>query len=284
MAQEQELIVRLEAGVLWLTLNRPDRRNALSPTLYEALLDALAAAAREQAVGAVVLTGAGPAFCAGGDVARMNRQAEAAAASPAERLAAMRARTRIVEHLHAMPKPTMAMIRGAAVGAGLSLALACDLRYGDTSARLRTGFADVGVPGDFGGHYFLPRIVGPAKARELYLRSPMLSAAQAADLGLLNEVFSPEHLASEVGRIARALACGPQPAIGHIKANLNDGLELDLAQLLDRECARHVECVDSPDHKEAVRAFVEKRPPVFQRSLLAAGRGADWHPSSFKES
>lgn len=284
MAQEQELIARFETGVLWLTMNRPDRRNALSPSLYEALLDALAAAARDKDIGAVVLTGAGSAFCAGGDVARMNRQAETLAPSPAERIAAMRARTCIVEHLHGMSKPTIAMIRGAAVGAGLSLALACDLRYGDTSARLRTGFADVGVPGDFGGHYFLPRIVGPAKARELYLRSPMLSATQAAGLGLLNEVFSAERLASEVGEIARTLACGPQPAIGHIKANLNEGLVLGLPEMLDHECARHVECVDSPDHKEAVRAFIEKRPPEFQRSFPAAGRGPDRHPSSLKES
>ncbi|MBV7484610.1 enoyl-CoA hydratase [Bordetella sp. BOR01] len=279
MAHEQELITQAQAGVLWLTLNRPDRRNALSPALYEALFEALVLAESDDTIGAVVLTGAGSSFCAGGDVARMNRQSEAHAAppaTPAERTAALRRRTRIVECLHGMPKPTIAMIRGAAVGAGLSLALACDLRYGDSSAKLRTGFANVGLPGDFGGHYFLPRIVGPAKARELYLRSPMLSAAQAAGLGLLNEVFSPEQLESEVAGIARALACGPQPAIGHTKANLNDGLALGLADLLDRECARHVQCVDSPDHKEAVRAFVEKRPPVFQRSLAAAaGRDAD---------
>lgn len=285
MAEEQELIARLEARVLWLTLNRPDRRNALSPTLYEALLDALASAGRDPGVGAVVLSGAGPAFCAGGDVTRMNRQAETPTLSCAERIAAMRARTRIVEHLHGMPKPTIAMIRGAAVGAGLSLALACDLRYGDDSARLRTGFANVGVPGDFGGHYFLPRIVGPAKARELYLRSPLLSASEALGLGLLNGVFSVQQLAPEVADIAGDLARGPQPAIGHIKANLNDAPALSLADVLDRECARHVECVDSPDHKEAVRAFMEKRPPVFQHSReAAAGPGAQRHPSSSKES
>lgn len=275
MSQEQELIARTEGGVLWLTLNRPSRRNALSPTLYEALLAALETAAGDASVGAVVLTGSGPAFCAGGDVARMNQQADAPAPSPAERIAAMRVRTRIVELLHGMPQPTIAMIRGAAVGAGLSLALACDLRYGDPSARLRTGFADVGVPGDFGGHYFLPRIVGPAKARELYLRSAMLSATQAASLGLLNEVFEPDRLEDEVGAIAHALAAGPQPALAHIKANLADGLRLELPDLLDRECARHVECVDSPDHKEAVRAFMEKRPAVFERPRPAAGRGAD---------
>jgi len=274
MSQEPELIARQDGGVLWLTLNRPARRNALSPTLYEALLAALDAAG-DASVGAVVLTGAGSAFCAGGDVARMNQQADVPAPSPAERIAAMRTRTRIVELLHGMPQPTIAMIRGAAVGAGLSLALACDLRYADPSARLRTGFAGVGVPGDFGGHYFLPRIVGPAKARELYLRSPMLSAAQAAGIGLLNDLFEPDQLEAEVGAIARALAAGPQPALAHIKANLADGLRLELPDLLDRECARHVECVDSPDHKEAVRAFMEKRPPVFERTRPAAGRGAD---------
>lgn len=263
---DHELITQTEAGVLWLTLNRPARHNALSPTLYEALLETLAAAATNTAIGAVVLTGAGASFCAGGDVARMSRSSEAQKASEAERVAALRRRTGIVEILHSMPKPTIAMMRGAAVGAGLSLALACDLRYGDTSVRMRTGFANVGVPGDFGGHYFLPRIVGPAKARELYLRSPMLSAAQATELGLLHQAFDPEQLASEVTDIAQALAGGPQPAIAHIKANLNDGLTLSLADMLDRECVRHVQCVDSPDHKEAARAFVEKRPPNFQHT------------------
>lgn len=276
MAQEQELITQVQAGVLWLTLNRPARRNALSPALYEALLDALVAAEADDAIGAIVLTGAGASFCAGGDVARMNKQTDAPPASPAQRIAALRGRTRIVERLHGMPKPTIAMIRGAAVGAGLSLALACDLRYGDSSAKFRTGFANVGLPGDFGGHFFLPRLVGPAKARELYLRSPMLSATQAAELGLLNEVFDAEQLAPEVASIARALAQGPQPAMGHIKANLNDALELSLSDMLDRECARHIQCVDSPDHKEAARAFIEKRPPVFQRSQKAAsGQDAD---------
>ncbi|MBO9354918.1 enoyl-CoA hydratase [Bordetella petrii] len=278
MEQEQELIAQVDAGVLWLTLNRPGRRNALSLALYEALHHALVAAESDDAIGAVVLTGAGASFCAGGDVARMNRQADAGApaATPAERIAALRGRTRIVERLHGMPKPTIAMVRGAAVGAGLSLALACDLRYGDPSAKMRTGFVNVGLPGDFGGHYFLPRIVGPARARELYLRAPMLDAARAAELGLLHEVFSAERLEPEVAAIARALAGGPRPAIGHIKANLNDGMALGLSEMLDREAERHVQCVDSADHKEAVRAFMEKRPAVFQRTrAAAAGRDAD---------
>lgn len=264
--QEPELISRSENGVLWLTLNRPERRNALSLELYAALLDALAAAESDDTVRAVVLTGAGNSFCAGGDVARMSRQsASADTPSPAQRIADLRARTRIVEYLHGMPKPTIAMIRGAAVGAGLSLALACDLRYADTSAKFRTSFVNVGLPGDFGGHYFLPRIVGPAKARELYLLSPMILAEQALELELLTGLFAPDALQTEVARIAGELAAGPQPAIAHIKANLNDGLAQDLPGILDRECARHIDCLDSADHKEAARAFVEKRAPVFSR-------------------
>jgi len=263
MEQSQELIIQKDdSGVLWLTLNRPERRNALSPALYEALYAALVQAEQDNEIGTVVLTGAGAGFCAGGDVSRMN-QARQHAGSESERISALRQRTRIVERLHNMPKPTIAMIRGAAVGAGLSLALACDLRYGDPSAKFRTGFVNVGLPGDFGGHYFLPRIVGPAKARELYLRSSMLAADQAARIGLLNQVFSAEALEMEVASIACAIAQGPQPAIRNIKANLNDGLALGLSDLLDQECIRHVECADSPDHKEAVRAFVDKRSSVF---------------------
>lgn len=282
MEQSQELIVQKDdAGVLWLTLNRPERRNALSPALYEALYAALVQAEQDNEIGAVLLSGAGSGFCAGGDVSRMTQQARQHAGTESERISALRQRTRIVERLHNMSKPTIAMIRGAAVGAGLSLALACDLRYGDPSAKFRTGFVNVGLPGDFGGHYFLPRIVGPARARELYFRSSMLSANQAAEIGLLNQIFSAEALEIEVASIARAIAQGPQPAIRNMKANLNDGLTLGLSDLLDQECIRHVECADSPDHKEAVRAFVEKRSPVFTHShTVEAGFSTNGSESS----
>jgi len=261
---EEVLLRECRDGVLWLTLNRPHRRNALSPELYAGLLDALDAAQDDPGVGAIVLRGAGGAFCAGGDVSRMH--ASAAVPQPADaRSAALRGRTRIVELLHEGAKPSVAMISGPAVGAGLSLALACDLRYGDDSARLRTGFLDVGVSGDFGGHYFLPRIVGPARARELYLCSPMLDAARAESLGLLHAVFAPDALQARVGEIAARLANGPQPATALLKANLNQAEHAGLQQVLQAEAERHVRCVDSDDHKEAVRAFVEKRPPAYAR-------------------
>ncbi|AOB33623.1 enoyl-CoA hydratase [Bordetella sp. H567] len=257
-----------DGGVLVLTLNRPERRNALSLALYEALLGALQAAGGDAAIGAVVLTGAGPSFCAGGDVSRMAGAADAPAPPFEEKMRALRRRTGICELLHTMPKPTIAMMRGAAVGAGLSLALACDLRYADTTARLRTGFVNVGLSGDFGGHYFLPRLVGMAKARELYLTSPMLDADAALAMGLLNAVYEAAVLEAQVMAIARRLADGPRTAIAHIKGNLNDAPHLTLGEMLDRECWRHVRCTETADHREAAKAFVEKRPPRF-----GAGQG-----------
>nr|WP_255701708.1 enoyl-CoA hydratase [Bordetella sp. LUAb4] len=300
MEVSRDLLQEREGRLLVLTLNRPQRRNALSPALYAALLTALRTAADDDGVGAVVLTGAGSAFCAGGDVARMAAVAAVggsangrddsgavvsangaaisdasaggdtsvgAAVTPAlsfeQKIAGLRRRTEICELLHTMPKPTIAMMRGPAVGAGLSLALACDLRYADDTARLRTGFVNVGLSGDFGGHYFLPRLVGMAKARELYLLSPMLDAQAALGLGLLNAVFQPEALEAEVMGIAQRLAAGPRTAIAHIKANLNDAAHLSLPDMLDRECWRHARCAETPDHREAAAAFVEKRPPRF---------------------
>ncbi|WP_232464790.1 enoyl-CoA hydratase [Bordetella genomosp. 8] len=250
-------------GVLVLTLDRPERRNALSLPLYESLLVALQAAARDDEIGAVVLTGAGPSFCAGGDVVRMASNVGAPPAPFEVRLRDLRRRTGISELLHAMPKPTIAMIRGHAIGAGLSLALACDMRYADTTARLRTGFVDVGLSGDFGAHYFLPRLVGAAKARELLLTSPMLDAPAAAALGLLNGVFEPDGLETAVMDTATRLAQGPRAAIAHIKDNLNEAAHLRLDEVLDRECWRQLRCMETPDHHEAARAFAEKRPPRF---------------------
>ena len=264
-ATEAPLLQAREGAVLWLTLNRPARRNALSPALYSLLHAALLEAAADDTVGAVVLTGAGGAFCAGGDVARMAGATAARRPSFESRVGALRHRTEICELLHTMDKPTLAMMRGPAVGAGLSLALACDLRYADATVRMKTGFLNVGLPGDFGGHYFLPRIVGMARARELYLLAPMLDAAQAMALGLVNELCEPETLQPEVARVAAQLANGPRAAIAHMKRNLNDGLHLPLPRMLDQECWRHVRCTDTDDHREAARAFAEKTPPRFQR-------------------
>lgn len=262
--QSSPLLKSVREGVMTLVMNRPERRNALSPELYDQLGQALLEAKDNQQLGAIVLTGAGDAFCAGGDVARM-------ANSPAETLsfeqkvARLRQRNQITELLHTLPIPTIAMIRGPAAGAGLSLALACDFRYADESAKFKTAFINVGLPGDFGGHYFLPRIVGFAKARELYLLSPTLDAQQAKALGMLTEIFSRDTLEPGVTAIAQQFAKGPRQALALMKENLNQALQNTLSQTLDQEAFNHVTSTSSADHKEAAQAFIEKRPPNFRR-------------------
>jgi len=247
-----------------LVMNRPGRLNALSPELYDQLAQALLEAKDNRQIGAIVLTGAGDAFCAGGDVARM-------ANSPAETLsfeqkvARLRRRNQITELLHTLPIPTIAMIRGPAAGAGLSLALACDFRYADDSAKFKTAFINVGLPGDFGGHYFLPRIVGFANARELYLLSPTLDAQQANELGMLTALFSRDRLEPEVTAIAQKIANGPRQALALMKDNLNQALQNTLDDTLNQEAVNHVTATLTADHKEAAQAFIEKRPPRFER-------------------
>lgn len=264
MTQEinSDLLAECSNGVLTLTINRPTRKNALSLEVYDGLLLALEQAQHDDNIGVIVLTGAGDAFSAGGDIQRMASKS-APALSLEQRAIALRHRARIVELLHKMRKPTLAMMRGPAVGAGLSLALACDMRIADTSVRLSTGFLKAGVPGDFGGHYFLPRLVGMAKARELYLTSAVVHADEALRIGLVSQVVEPEKLHDHVREIARNLATGPRTAIAYMKDNLNQALEASLATMLDAESFRHARCVETSDHKEAVQAFVDRRPPVF---------------------
>lgn len=256
-----QLLTTLSDGVLQLTLNRPAKRNALSAELYDALLAALSAASTDPAVRCIVLTGAGNSFCAGGDVGRMaDTAAPGADAAPTfeDRVARLRRRTRIVELLHTMEKPSIAMLRGPAVGAGLSLALACDLRLGDASASMKTGFLQAGLPGDFGGHYFLARVVGAAKASELYLLSETLDAATCLHLGLLNRLVEAERLQDHVESIARAWAAASGPALAHIKRNLAFAGGRTLVEVLDEEAWRHVRCVDTPEHRTAVARLARR--------------------------
>jgi len=262
--QTTQLITNIHDGVLLLTINRPERRNAMSPEIYNALLASLNNAAHDKDIGAIVLTGAGTAFSAGGDVARM-AGATAEELTYEQKITRLRTRARISELLHTMDKPTIAMIRGPAVGAGLSIAMACDLRFADTSARLGTAFLNVGLSGDFGGHYFLPKLVGMAKARELYLTTPILDARESLAIGLLNQVVEPDELEPKVMAIARKLAQGPRTAMAYMKQNLNNALHASLAEVIDGESWRHIRCTETPDHKEATQAYMEKRQPKFSR-------------------
>ena len=260
----QELLEELKDKVAVLTLNRPDRLNAMSPPMLDALLEALPRLAADPEVGVVVLTGAGRGFCAGGDVKAMAEGREFGGTTLEEKAQALRSRMEVSRWLHEMPKPTIAMVRGAAAGAGLSLALACDLRVAGDSARFATAFARVGYSGDFGGSWFLTQLVGTAKARELYLTADIVDAQQALALGIVNRVVPDVRLEDETMALAARLARGPRIAYRYMKRNFNAAESGTLKDLLDLEAWHHTRCGMTEDHREAAKAFVEKREPVFR--------------------
>ena len=262
------LLAELDGGVGVVTLNRPERRNALSDEMLHALADVLESFETDTAVRCVVVTGSGGAFCAGGDVKGMaERNADTGSRSSIDDVIA---RQRLSQRatsgrLWSMPKPTIACIPGAAAGAGLSIALSCDLRYAAAGAVLTTAFARVGFAGDYGGTWFLPRLVGPAKAKELYYLSERLSAEEAESLGIVNGVFPPEDLTEAVMGVARRLAAGPAVAYRYMKENLNRAVAGgELMDCLDLEVTHHVHTGLTHDHREAAQAFVDKREPRFE--------------------
>ena len=268
MAGEQELLVQNRDGVLYLTLNRPDKLNALSDGIISGLLENLHKAATDEDVGAVVLTGAGRGFCAGGDIGRMRERNEKTSAnhpgSLDQRIAGLRRSEEVSLLLHEIPKVTIAAINGPAAGAGFSICLACDIRIASDQARMGTAFARVGYSGDFGGSYFLTKIVGTAKARELYFTAEMLTADEALKEGIVNRVLPAASFAEEVHAFARRIASGPRIAYSYMKANLNAAACSDARNLLEREALGQSLTGLTEDHKEAVKAFLEKREPKFQ--------------------
>jgi 2-(1,2-epoxy-1,2-dihydrophenyl)acetyl-CoA isomerase len=260
----EDLRETVKDGVALLTMNRPDRLNALSSAMLQALLEALPRLAEDARVGVVVLTGAGRGFCAGGDVKAMAEGQEFGGQTLEERAPVLRAMMETSRWLHEMPKPTIAMVRGAAAGAGLSLALACDLRVASETARFATAFARVGYSGDFGGSYYLTQLVGTSKARELYFTADVLDAGQALALGLVNRVVPDARLEEDTLALAGKLARGPRIAFRYMKRNFNAAESGTLGELLDLEAWHHTRCGLTEDHREAARAFVEKREPVFR--------------------
>ena len=261
-----DLLASIDEGVLTLTLNRPEARNAMSGAMTAALAAQLAAAELSRDVKCVVLTGAGKGFCAGGDVKGMAASGDGTVGDNTIDGAIHRQRLNqraTAGKLFKMPKPTLAALPGAAAGAGLSLALACDLRLMASNAILTTAFARVGFSGDYGGTYFLTQLVGSAKARELYYLSDRVSADEAVRLGIANWVCEPEELAAKTREIALRLARGPTVAYRYMKENLNRAMAGDVDDCLDLEATHHVHCGQTQDHREATKAFVEKREPVF---------------------
>ena len=260
----EDLLADIDNGVAVITMNRPDRRNAFSPAMVSALGTVLAQVETDEAVGCVVLTGAGGAFCAGGDVKSMVARGDGAGRSIDAVIHRQRLNQRATSgRLWSMPKPTIAAIGGPAAGAGLSLALACDVRYAVPGAVLTTAFAKVAFAGDYGGTWFLTRLVGSGKAKELYYFSERLSAEEAHRLGIVNAIFPPADFEREVMERARRLAQGPSIAYRYMKENLNRAVSGELGECMDLEVTHHVHTGQTQDHREAAQAFTDKREPRF---------------------
>jgi 2-(1,2-epoxy-1,2-dihydrophenyl)acetyl-CoA isomerase len=269
------LLEKRDDGVALITLNRPDSLNAMGGQLMPLLTEYLADCATDRAVRCVVLTGAGRAFCAGGDVKGMAARQDilggnggSAPTSPgalvAQSVAGLRQSQRDTSYmLHTMPKVTIAMVNGHAVGAGLSLALACDIRIASDRAKLGTAFRNVGFSGDFGGSYYLTKMVGTETARYLYFTGEIVEADRALELGLVSKVFPHDNLEAETMKIAGHIAAGPTLAYARMKENLNRAETSDLATALDAEAMNMILSGQTKDHMEAARAFVEKRQPTF---------------------
>jgi 2-(1,2-epoxy-1,2-dihydrophenyl)acetyl-CoA isomerase len=262
---DSDLLETFHDGIATLTINRPQSRNSMTTEVMQGLSEAMPRLANDPAVRLVVLTGAGGAFCAGGDVKGfVNKEPGSANSLPFEQnVNLLRESMEVSRWLHEMPKPTLAVISGPAAGAGLSLALACDLRIAADDAKLTTAFSKIGLSGDFGGSYFLNHLVGAAKAREMYFTGEVVLGAQAALIGLVNRSVPNDQLAQAAHAWALELAALPTLAIGYMKRNLNAGLRGSLSEVLDLEAIHMIRTFETEDHKAAAIAFVEKKLPQF---------------------
>jgi 2-(1,2-epoxy-1,2-dihydrophenyl)acetyl-CoA isomerase len=254
-------------GVAVITMNRPERRNAMTGPMLAGLASSLAEVETAIDVRCVVLTGAGGAFCAGGDVKGFAEGDGAGGGSSSwdagvhEQRLSHRATSGA---LFSMPKPTLAVLPGPAAGAGLSLALACDMRIAVDTAVITTAFARVGLAGDYGGTWFLTQLVGPAKAKELYFLPERMDMDTALGLGLVNKVVVADAFEAAWRDMAARLAAGPPIALRYMKENINRSVSGDLWTCLELESTHHRHTGTTEDHKEASRAFVDKREPVFR--------------------
>lgn len=271
------LIEERHGHLVVLTMNRPEALNAFSTEITSGLQEAIPRLADDPDCRVLMLTGAGRAFSAGGDVKGFagNRSSDAqdSESQPVDletlkrsRVTGLRLSTEIVEHLHHMPKPTIAAIPGVAAGGGLSVALACDLRVASTDARLTTAFNKLGLSGDYGGTYFLTQLVGPAKARELYFTSEIVDASEALRIGLVNQLFEAKTFVDDALEFAQRIAAMPPISTKRMKHNLNHALIENLSSTLDLEAENITECFFTEDHKRGARAFVTKEEPVFTGS------------------
>jgi len=259
-----ELLCEIRDRVALITLNRPEARNALSDRLTPALRRMIKQCGDDPKVGALLITGAGNAFCAGGDVKGMGSNAAKAETTFEQRVAELRVKQRtLTRALVAVRKPTIAALPGPAAGAGLALALACDIRIAAESAIMATGYIRIGLTGDYGIAWLLTRLVGTSRARELMFLSERIDARRCETLGLVNRVVPNVELAEAAFVLAKSLADGPSIALAYMKDNLDHAVTSDFLQSMDQEADHMVRAARTTDHKEAVRAFIDKRKPEF---------------------
>ncbi|PDT68541.1 enoyl-CoA hydratase [Bradyrhizobium sp. C9] len=262
-----ELLCVIRDRVAVITLNRPDARNSLSDTLTPALRTMIRTCGENPEVGVLLVTGAGKAFCAGGNVKGMgaNRDPKKLEMSYEDKVADLQERQRLLTGaLASVRKPTIAALPGPAVGAGLAIAMACDIRIAAQSAFISTGYLRVALSGDYGMAWLLTRLVGTSRARELMFTSEKVDATRCERIGLVNRVVPDETLQDEAFALARSMAEGPTLALRYMKDNLDEALQFDFATARDHEAERLIRLTTTADHKEAVQAFIEKRKPVFR--------------------
>lgn len=259
-----DILQSIENRVATVTLNRPEARNAVTRPMWLELVEIFTDLSQNPDVGCVVLTGAGDGFCAGGDVKDMAARLTSKPNPVDEDARTIRRFVESSRLLHEMPKPTIAAINGAAAGAGLSLAFACDLRVMASEAKLTTAFANIGLSGDFGGAWYLSRIVGTAKAREYFYLSTVMTGDEAAANGLVNRSVAKEDFQAHVKELAEKIANGPTKTIAFMKDNFTLAETAPLATYLDQEAMNMTLSFHLEDHREAALAFVEKRQPNFK--------------------
>jgi len=258
---ETVILTTVRDRVATLTLHRPEKLNAVNQPLLVEAAEVVKKWSRDPEIGAIVITGSGRAFCAGGDVSMMAR--EESASTLEQKIDGLREMQDISWLLYSSPKVTIASVNGFAMGAGLGIALACDLRIASSAAKFGTAYAKVGFGGDFGTTWLLTHYAGAPKAKELFFLADPIDAAEAHRIGLVNRVVEPEALAAETAAIATRIAAGPLTSYRYMKQNVNLAATVDFRTLLDREPETHLRCGETADHREGVRAFLEKRTPKF---------------------
>jgi len=260
--ENRALLEKREGRVATIILNRPERMNALNKDLVLALNDALARVEADQEIAVVVLAGAGRAFCAGGDLAVIGKGRQENDVTELQPI--LRAGMQVVLKIRTMRQPVIAAVHGAAAGAGMNIALAADIRVASDDAMFGQNFAKVGLFPDYAGTFFLPQLVGPAKAAEMFYTGDMIDATEALRLGIVNRVVPLAQLESEARSLAQKIANGPAIAIRAVKQVLFGRDKDELTELLNLEVEEQMKCFSSEDCGEGIRAFFEKRAPKFQ--------------------